>query len=125
MHIVSAPEDVARTMRPLLDGLGQEGVAVLHLGARNQALRLQLVALGTLNAAAVEPREVFRAAVGVGAASVVVAHNHPSGSAEPSDDDVRITRRLKACGQTLGIELLDHIVLGETDWVSLRERGLL
>jgi len=88
-------------------------------------LRVQLVALGGLNAAGIEPREVFRGAIAAGAAAVVLAHNHPSGSPEPSEDDLRLTRRLAACGETLGVRLLDHLVLGDGRYVSLRERGAI
>lgn len=121
---VSGPEDGAEVLRPFLDGLGQEAVAVLHLGARHQLLRVQVVALGGLNAAAIQPREVFRGAIASGAAAVVVGHNHPSGSPEPSADDVRLTRRLAACGETLGVTLLDHLVLGDGSYASLREMDL-
>jgi len=121
---VSGPEDVVQVLRPFLEGLGQEAVAVLHLGARHQLLRVQVVALGGLNAAAIQPREVFRGAIASGAAAVVVGHNHPSGSPEPSADDVRLTKRLAACGETLGVTLLDHIVLGEGSFSSLREMDL-
>ena len=121
---VSGPEDVVQILRPALDGLDQEAVAVLHLGARHQLLRVQVVALGSLNAAAVHPREVFRGAIADGAAAVVLGHNHPSGSPEPSADDVRLTKRLAACGETLGVALLDHIVLGDGSFVSLREQDL-
>jgi DNA repair protein RadC len=120
---VQGPADAAHILAPLLEELGQEAVAVLCLGARNQVLRMSLVALGGLNAAGVEPREVFRGAIAVGAAALVLAHNHPSGCAEPSEDDVRLTRRLAACGETLGIKLLDHLVLGDGTYTSLRERG--
>ena len=97
---------------------------MLFLGARHQLLRLQIVALGGLNAASIEPREVFRGAIAAGAAAVVLGHNHPSGSPEPSEDDIRLTQRLARCGETLGIRLLDHLVLGDAAYVSLRERGV-
>ncbi len=125
LELVEGPDDAARLLGTLLSDLGQEGIAVLLLGARHQVLRLQLVALGSLNAAGVEPREIFRGAIGAGAAAIVLAHNHPSGSPEPSRDDFRLTRRLAACGETLGVTLLDHLVLGDGSYVSLRERGAL
>jgi DNA repair protein RadC len=73
----------------------------------------------------VHPREVFRDAIAVGAVALILAHNHPSGDPEPSEDDVRLTRRLQRCGETLGIEVLDHLVVGAGRWVSLRERRLV
>ena len=99
--------------------------AALYLGARHHVLQVRLIALGALNAAAVHPREVYRDAVSLGAAALVLGHNHPSGDPEPSEEDVRLTRRLRRCGETLGIELLDHVVLGGGRWVSLREQRLI
>jgi DNA repair protein RadC len=125
LELIEGPESAARLLRTVLGGLKQEGVAVLHLGARHQVLRVQLVALGTLNAASVEAREIFRGAIAVAAAAIVLGHNHPSGSPEPSQDDLRLTRRIAGCGETLGVTLLDHLVLGEGSYVSLRERGAL
>ncbi len=125
LDVVEGPEDAVRYFAPLLDGLSQEAVGVLHLGARHQVLRAELVALGSLNSASVQPREIFRGAIEAAAAAIVLAHNHPSGDPEPSEEDVRLTRRLRRCGETLGVELLDHVVLGEDRWVSLRERRIL
>ncbi len=125
LEVIEGPSDAARWLRLVLGDLRQEGIAVLLLGARHQVLRVQLVALGALNAASIQPREVFRSAVAAAAAAVVLAHNHPSGCPEPSQDDLRLTRRLAACGETLGVTLLDHLVLGEGSYVSLRERGAL
>lgn len=124
LRFVSSPDDAAELFQPAFEGLGQEAVMVLHLGARHQFLQLQLVALGGLNAASVEPREVFRGAIGVNAKSIVLAHNHPSGSLEPSEDDIRLTSRLAKCGQTLGVTVLDHLVIAGGRYVSLSERGL-
>ena len=125
VELVEGPEDAHGIFAPLLEELDQEAVAVLCLGARHQPLHAGIVAMGSLNSAAVHPREVFRIAVAVNAAALVLAHNHPSGDPEPSDDDVRLTRRLQRCGETLGIELLDHLVIGNERWVSLRERRVL
>lgn len=124
LQMVEGPEDAAAVLLPCLEGLRQEAVAALFLGARHQMLRLEVVAVGGLNAASIEPREVFRGAIGAGAAAVVLGHNHPSGSPEPSEDDIRLTQRLARCGETLGIRLLDHLVLGDASYVSLRERGV-
>ena len=125
VRTIDGPEQALALLGPLLDGLEQEAVVVLCLGARHQALRATTVALGQINAAGVHPREVFRDAIAVGAVALILAHNHPSGDPEPSEDDVRLTRRLHRCGETLGIEVLDHLVVGAGRWVSLRERRLL
>lgn len=122
---VDDPDQALTLLGPLLEGLEQEAVVVLGLGARNQALHVTTVALGKINAAGVLPREVFREAITAGATGLILAHNHPSGDPEPSEDDIRLTHRLQRCGETLGIELLDHIVVGAGDYVSLRERRLL
>lgn len=121
-RLVEGPEDAHAIFAPLLENLDQEAVAVLCLGARHQPLHAGIIAVGSLNSAGVHPRDVFRTAVAVNSAAVVLAHNHPSGDPEPSEDDVRLTRRLQRCGETLGIELLDHLVVGDRRWVSLRER---
>ncbi|HKK72248.1 MAG TPA: DNA repair protein RadC [Candidatus Krumholzibacteria bacterium] len=125
VRTIEGPEEALALLGPLLEGLEQEAVVVLCLGARHQALRATTVALGQINSAGVHPREVFRDAIAVGAVALILAHNHPSGDPEPSDDDVRLTRRLQRCGETLGIEVLDHLVVGAGRWVSLRERHLL
>jgi DNA repair protein RadC len=125
VRTIEGPEQALALLGPLLDGLEQEAVVVLCLGARHQALQATTVALGQINAAGVHPREVFRDAIAVGAVALILAHNHPSGDPEPSEDDVRLTRRLQRCGETLGIEVLDHLVVGAGRWVSLRERRLL
>ncbi len=125
LHLVESPEDAAAVLASRLRGLRQEAVVVLHLGARHQVLRVHMVALGGLNSASIEARDVFRGAVANGAAAIVLGHNHPSGCPEPSEDDVRLTQRLVRCGRTLGIEVLDHLVLGDNDYVSLRERSLI
>lgn len=122
---VESPADAVDLLAPLLAERTQEAVVVLSLGARHQPLQLRTVALGAINAASVHPREVFRGAVRVGAAALVLAHNHPSGDPEPSEDDIRLTRRMARCGQTLGIEVLDHVVVAGKRWVSLRERRIL
>ncbi len=125
VQTIEGPEQALALLGPLLDGLEQEAVVVLCLGARHQALQATTVALGQINAAGVHPREVFRDAIAVGAVALILAHNHPSGDPEPSEDDVRLTRRLQRCGETLGIEVLDHLVVGAGRWVSLRERRLV
>ena len=86
-------------------------------------MAVRTVSVGTLNASLVHPREVFRPAVTLQAAALVVAHNHPSGCARPSGDDLELTRRLARCGGLLGIELLDHLIVGDGEVASIREQG--
>lgn len=95
------------------------------MNSRHQILRRELVSIGSLNASIVHPREVFRPAIVLCAASLVLVHNHPSGDTTPSEEDLAITRRLKEAGRPLGIELVDHIVVAEAGYTSLRERKLL
>jgi DNA repair protein RadC len=97
----------------------------LYLNTRNRLLARETVSLGSLNASLVHPREVFEPAVRLGAANVVVVHNHPSGETDPSEDDLGITRRLRAAGEILGISLLDHVIVGSRGYTSLKEEGHL
>jgi len=98
---------------------------VFHLDCRNKIKLLELVSLGTLNSSLVHPREVFTRAVGERSAQVIIAHNHPSGIAEPSDDDLSLTKRLMKAGELLGIELIDHIIVTNSSYISLKEKSLI
>lgn len=104
----------------------REHFVALYLNTKNRPVGYQVISVGTLTAALVHPREVFKAAILSNANAVVVAHNHPSGDPTPSREDREITRRLKEAGQILGIELLDHLVIGHDGrYTSFRERALL
>ena len=107
---------------PRLRGLEQETFLALLLDGKHRLLRAVRVSEGTLTTSLVHPREVFRAAVRESAAAVIVVHNHPSGDPEPSQEDLEVTRRLREAGVLLGIPLLDHVIVGEGEHVSLRER---
>lgn len=123
LPLVRGPGDLEPLLRRELGGLDREHVLGLYLDARHRLLAVRTISIGTLDASLVHPREVFRPAVGLQAAAVVVAHNHPSGCAQPSGDDLELTRRLARCGRLLGIELLDHVVVGDAGLVSIREYG--
>ncbi len=124
--VVSTPEDVVRLCGTQLRGLDREHFWALVLSTKNRLLRMVEVSVGSLNASIVHPRELFKEAVRVSAASVVVVHNHPSGDPTPSGADLQLTRRLAKAGEVLGIELLDHVVIGDGGaHVSLREMGVL
>jgi len=120
---VRRPEDLHALLKSEFTGLDRERFLALYLDTRHRVAALETVSVGSLNASLVHPREVFRAAVAMGAAAVIVAHNHPSGCARPSGDDLELTARLDRCGELLGIALLDHLVAGGDEVTSIREYG--
>ena len=115
--------DVAQFLMPFLRGEQQEVLYVLCLNAKNVITNHAPVFVGTLNASLIHPREVFRFAVENSAASIILAHNHPSGDPTPSREDVTITKLLVDAGRTLEIPLLDHVILGDNRFESLKESG--
>lgn len=124
--VVTGAEDVVRLCSTQLRGLDKEHFWALMLSTKNRLLRMTEVSVGSLNASIVHPRELFKDAVRVSAASVVVVHNHPSGDPTPSGADLQLRRRLAKAGEVLGIELLDHVVIGDGGaHVSLRDMGVL
>jgi len=121
---IRTPADVATLLMAELGHLEQEHFWVVLLDTRNRVLGSQVVYKGSLNQSQVRVAEVFREAVRRNCAAIIVAHNHPSGDPSPSPEDVAVTRDLVAAGRLLGVEVLDHLVIGQQRWVSLRERGL-
>jgi len=115
--------DAARLVVPQYGSQPVEQFGVLLLDTKHRLLRTTRVSVGTLDASVVHPREVFRAAVAGGAAAILLFHNHPSGDPTPSDDDVALTRRMIRAGELMGITVLDHIIVAENAYASLRERG--
>lgn len=123
---LTTPSDAAGLGRQFLEDLDREQVLVCCLDNKKQPVSINVVSIGTINCSEVHPREVFKTAVLSNAASIILFHNHPSGDPEPSPEDINITERIKEAGKILGIELLDHIVIGtEGSFCSLRERSLL
>jgi len=98
---------------------------VIGLNTKNRVLYLELVSLGTLTESLVHPREVFRSAIIKNICNLIFCHNHPSGEAEPSSNDITVTKRLKEGGELLGIKILDHIIIGENDIFSFNQEGIL
>ena len=121
---ITSSADVANLLILEMGHLEQEHLRVLHLNTKNQLLGMVDVYRGSLNSAPIRPADIFKGAVRANAASVILAHNHPSGDPTPSPDDARATERLVEAGRLLDIEVLDHLVIGETRYVSLRERRL-
>jgi DNA repair protein RadC len=122
---IKNPEAVVKAVRASIKDKAKEHFKLILLNPRNKIIGISTVSVGTLNASLVHPREVFKDAIVHSAASVVLAHNHPSGDPEPSEDDLKITKKLVDSGKILGIEVLDHIVIGKNNFCSLKERGLI
>ena len=124
-YIIRSPEDGADYVMEEMRNLKQEHLVALFLNTKNQIIHRQTIFIGSLNASIVHPREIFREAVKRSAASIVCAHNHPSGDPAPSQEDIHVTRRLVEAGKIMGIELLDHLVIGNHTYTSLKEKGYL
>lgn len=122
LPIISTPKDVVAQLTELRNNK-KEHFVVMYLNARNQLVHKETVSMGTLNANLVHPREIFEPAVRILAAQIIIAHNHPSGDPEPSADDLTITKRLIEAGKILGIEVIDHIIVGKTTYRSLKKDG--
>ena len=122
--VVRSPGDVANLLLADMALLEQEHLRVVLLNTRNHVLGVPEVYKGTVNSAQVRVADIFREAVREGCPAIVVVHNHPSGDPEPSREDVEVTRQMVMAGELLGIEVLDHLVLARSGYVSLRERGL-
>lgn len=128
-NAINDPASVAGILQSILKtestiDRDKEHFWTVGLNTRNVVKYIDLTSLGTLNASLVHPREVFRLAVMQGIASVILGHNHPSGSTEPSEEDLRITRRLVEAGKILGIEVLDHIIVADNNHLSFKAQGL-
>jgi DNA repair protein RadC len=120
-----APHQSAAFLMPAYGGRAVERFGLVLLDTKYRVIRTALVAVGTLNASVVQPRDVFREAAVGSAAAIIVFHNHPSGDPTPSQDDVDLTRRLAAAGTLLGIDVVDHIILGDARYCSFKELGKL
>ena len=122
--VVQTPEDVASLVRGRLRDKKKEYFLAILLDTRNRLIRVAEVSVGSLDSSIVHPREVFKEAISASAASVIFVHNHPSGDTEASPDDVNLTKRLAEAGEIVGIDVLDHIIIGGRSHVSLKREGL-
>jgi DNA repair protein RadC len=122
---IRSPQDVATYLMEDLRYLQKEHFVVLFLNTKNHVVAQETLSMGSLNASIVHPREVFRAAIKRSSASIICVHNHPSGDPTPSPEDIAMTSRLVEAGQIIGIEVLDHIILGDQNFVSLKEKGFM
>lgn len=124
LPVISCPAEAVPLLAEIKDQR-KEHFLCLYLNARNQVVHKEVVSIGSLSASIVHPREVFQVALHHAVASLILAHNHPSGDVSPSKDDIELTRRLVKAGQLMGIEVLDHIIIGPEEFLSLKERGLM
>ena len=124
-YSIRSPEDGANYVMNDMRFLAQEHFVCLYLNTKNQVLHKQTIFIGSLNASIVHPREVFKEAFRRSAASIICIHNHPSGDPTPSREDIEVTKRLVECGRIIGIDVLDHLIIGEKKFISLKEKGYL
>lgn len=122
---INTSEEAAVLMRAKIGNSDRENFVAILLDNKNRPLGVQTVSIGSLTAAIVHPREVYKAAIISNAAAIVAGHNHPSGDTTPSREDLVITKRLKESGELLGIRFLDHLILGDDTFLSMADRGLL
>jgi len=122
---IRSPEDANRILAPKLRNLKKETFKALYLDTKNQLIREETISIGSLDASIVHPREVLKTAIQESAAAIILAHNHPSGDPTPSRQDIEITKRLIESGTIMGIEVIDHIIVGDGRYVSMKEKGVL
>ena len=122
---ITSPRVLAEMLLPQYGSRSVEQFGVVLLDTKHRVLRTTVVTVGTVDASIVHPREIFRVAASAGAAAIVLFHNHPSGDPEPSQDDVVLTRRIAAAGILMGIDVVDHVILADARYCSMREKGLL
>jgi DNA repair protein RadC len=122
---IKEPQSIVKAIRASIKDKAKEHFKLLLLNARNKVLGISTISIGSLNASIVHPREVFKDAIAHNAYSVVLAHNHPSGDPEPSEDDLTMTKRLIEAGKILGIEITDHIIIVKNSYFSFKEKNLI
>jgi DNA repair protein RadC len=121
---IRSPQDIAKIFLDEMKGFEKEYFKAAYLNTKNSVLKVETVSIGSLNASIVHPREILKPAISASAASIVLVHNHPTGDPSPSKEDIEFTRRFAKCGELIGIELLDHVIIGAGTYRSLKEMGL-
>ncbi|MDI3547794.1 MAG: repair protein RadC [Halanaerobiales bacterium] len=124
-EVIKSPQDVAQLLMPELRFLTQEVFKLVLLDIKNQVIAMPMVSKGGLSSSIVHPREVFKEAIKHSSAAIILVHNHPSGIPEPSRDDISITKRLVDSGKIIGIDVLDHIIIGDGIFTSMKEEGII
>lgn len=123
--VISSPSDIASLIMKEMVGLKQEVLKLIMLDTKNNIIGIKDVFKGSLNTSIVHPREIFKEAIKKSSSSIIICHNHPSGDPTPSKEDISITIRLKECSKIIGIDLLDHLIVGRNQYVSLKEKGII
>lgn len=123
--VVNSPQDVAHLVMEEMRYLDREHFRIVSLTTKNHVLGISQISVGSLNSSLVHPRECFKEAIRRSSNAIILLHNHPSGDPTPSQEDIEVTRRLSEGGQILGIEVLDHVIIGDNRYISLKERGIL
>lgn len=121
---ISSPPDIVKLLMSEMRYFDRECFKAVILNTKNEIIKILDVSIGSLNSSVVHPRELYKFVIKHNGAALIVAHNHPSGNPAPSSEDIKLTKRLNEAGEILGIELLDHIILGDGNFVSLKEEGL-
>jgi DNA repair protein RadC len=124
-YVIRSPKDAAFYLMEEMRNLKKEHFVCLFLNMKNQVMGKETIFVGSLNASIVHPREIFRSAIKRSSASIICLHNHPSGDPTPSPEDIQVTKRLCEAGELMGIDVLDHIIIGDQTYISLKEKGLL
>lgn len=122
---INSPKDVFSLLNYDMGVLKQEVLKLICLNTKNEIIKIKDVFVGGLNSSLVYPREIFNEAIKNSSASIIICHNHPSGDPTPSGEDIKITERLKECGNILGVSLVDHIIICKTRYISLKEQGII
>ena len=120
---IKTAKDVFDYCSPKLSGVDKEHFMILHLDTRNKIIKDEIVSVGTLNSSLIHPREVFKSAIKESANAIILVHNHPSGDAEPSEEDKKITDILFKAGELLSIKVLDHVIIGKDSWHSFKDKS--
>ncbi|MTI62214.1 MAG: DNA repair protein RadC [Firmicutes bacterium] len=120
---LTSPADAARVLREYIGDFDREMFVVICLDIKNHLNSINTVSIGTLTSSLCHPREIFKAAILSNAAAIIVGHNHPSGIPDPSKDDIEITKKIDKAGSILGIDLLDHVIIGDPSYHSMKEHS--
>ncbi len=123
--VVNSPEDIVQLVMEEMRNYDREHFKVVSLTTKNHILGISSISIGSLNSSLVHPRECFKEAIRRSANSIILLHNHPSGDPAPSREDIQVTQRLIEGGHLLGIEVLDHIIVGDKCYISLKEQGII